>query len=67
MPHRASEGWQTQAARPKMRAMAFSESTYASLDAELGRLHDTTGSRWHHALAVLLAAAAISIGWLIGG
>lgn len=50
-----------------MRGMGFPESTYASLDAEFGRLQDAHGSRWHHALAVLLTLAAISIGWLIGG
>jgi hypothetical protein len=47
-----------------MRAMAFPESTYASLDAELG---PSQGSRWHHGLAVFLTLAAITIGWLIGG
>ena len=47
-----------------MPGMGFPESTYASLDAELGPSRD---ARWHHALAVFLALAAISIGWLIGG
>ena len=49
-----------------MRCMGFPDSTYRSLDAELVPAH-ADAARWHHALAVLLTVAAISIGWLIGG
>lgn len=46
--------------------MGFPDSIYRSLDAELLPA-SVDAARWHHALAVLLAVAAIAIGCLIGG
>lgn len=44
--------------------MGFPESSYAQLDAEFV---GPRAARWHAALAVVLAVAAISVGLLIAG